>query len=71
MNESNVGGARTGSQQRLTVHGSNAVDTRVDIDGINMSSFGTSQNQHNDGMYQEFVVQTGALGAESAAAESA
>lgn len=66
VNESNVGGARTGSQQRLTVHGSNALDTRVDIDGINMSSFGTSQNQHNDGMYQEFVVQTGALGAEVA-----
>ncbi|HUR33826.1 MAG TPA: carboxypeptidase regulatory-like domain-containing protein [Vicinamibacterales bacterium] len=66
VNESNVGGARTGSQQRLTVHGSNALDTRVDIDGINMAAFGTSQNQHNDGMYQEFVVQTGALGADVA-----
>lgn len=66
VNESNVGGARTGSQQRLTVHGSNPIDTRVDIDGINMAAFGTSQNQHNDGMYQEFVVQTGALSADVA-----
>ena len=66
VDQANVGGARTGSQQRLTVHGSNALDTRVEVDGINMAAFGTSQNQHNDGMYQEFVVQTGALSADVA-----
>lgn len=66
VSESNVGGARSGSQQRLTVHGSNSADSTIEVDGISMNSWGDVQPNHNEGMYQEVTVQTAGLGAEVA-----
>jgi hypothetical protein len=64
VNETNVGGARSASQQRLTVHGSAQTDTTIEVDGISMNAWGTTQPNHNEALYQEAVVQTGSLGAE-------
>jgi hypothetical protein len=66
VSEQNVGGARTGSQQRLTAHGSISNDTTIEIDGISMNSWGDVQPNHNDALYQEVTVQTAALSAEVA-----
>lgn len=66
VSESNVGGARSGSQQRLTVHGSVSADASIEVDGINMNSWGDVQPNHNEGMWQEVTVQTAGLGAEVA-----
>jgi hypothetical protein len=66
VSESNVGGARSGSQQRLTVHGSVSFDATIEIDGISMNSWGDVQPNHNEGFFQEVTVQTAALGAEVA-----
>lgn len=66
VSESNVGGARSGSQQRLTVHGSNSADATIEVDGISMNSWGDVQPNHNEAMYQEVTVQTAGLGAEVA-----
>ena len=64
VNETNVGGARSASQQRLTVHGSAQTDTTIEVDGISMNAWGTTQPNHNEALWQEVVVQTGSLGAE-------
>jgi carboxypeptidase family protein len=66
VSESNVGGARSGSQQRLTVHGSVSADATIEVDGISMNSWGDVQPNHNEGFFQEVTVQTAALGAEVA-----
>lgn len=66
VSESNVGGARSGSQQRLTVHGSVSADATIEVDGISMNSWGDVQPNHNEGMWQEVTVQTAGLGAEVA-----
>ncbi|MEQ1730955.1 MAG: carboxypeptidase regulatory-like domain-containing protein, partial [Vicinamibacterales bacterium] len=66
VSESNVGGARSGSQQRITVHGSNSADSTIEVDGISMNSWGDVQPNHNEALYQEVVVQTAGLGAEVA-----
>lgn len=66
VSESNVGGARTGSQQRLTVHGSVSADSTIEVDGISMNSWGDVQPNHNEALYQEVVVQTAGLAAEVA-----
>jgi hypothetical protein len=66
VSESNVGGARSGSQQRLTVHGSVSADATIEVDGINMNSWGDVQPNHNEGFFQEVTVQTAALGSEVA-----
>ena len=66
VSESNVGGARSGSQQRLTVHGSVSADATVEVDGISMNSWGDVQPNHNEGLWQEVTVQTAGLGAEVA-----
>jgi hypothetical protein len=66
VSDQNVGGARTGGQQRLTTHGSTSADTQVEVDGISMNSWGDVQPNHNDAMWQEVTVQTSALGAETA-----
>ncbi|MGC4081152.1 MAG: TonB-dependent receptor [Vicinamibacterales bacterium] len=66
VSESNVGGARSGSQQRLTVHGSVSADATIEVDGISMNSWGDVQPNHNEGMWQEVSVQTAGLGAEVA-----
>jgi hypothetical protein len=66
VSESNVGGARSGSQQRLTVHGSVSADATVEVDGISMNSWGDVQPNHNEGLYQEVTVQTAGLGSEVA-----
>ncbi|MGE3959756.1 MAG: carboxypeptidase regulatory-like domain-containing protein [Vicinamibacterales bacterium] len=66
VSESNVGGARSGSQQRLTVHGSVSADSTIEVDGISMNSWGDVQPNHNEGMWQEVTVQTASLGAEVA-----
>jgi hypothetical protein len=62
VSESNVGGARSGSQQRLTVHGSVSADATIEVDGISMNSWGDVQPNHNEGFFQEVTVQTAALG---------
>ena len=36
----------------------------IEVDGISMNAWGTTQPNHNEGLYQEAVVQTGSLGAE-------
>jgi len=64
VSETNVGGARSASQQRLSVHGSNQTDTTIEVDGISMNAWGTTQPNHNEALYQEAVVQTGSLSAE-------
>jgi hypothetical protein len=66
VSESNVGGARSGSQQRLTVHGSVSADATVEVDGISMNSWGDVQPNHNEGLWQEVTVQTAGLGSEVA-----
>ena len=66
VSESNVGGARSGSQQRLTVHGSVSADATIEVDGFNMNSWGDVQPNHNEGFFQEVTVQTAALGSEVA-----
>jgi hypothetical protein len=66
VSESNVGGARSGSQQRLTVHGSVSSDATIEVDGISMNSWGDVQPNHNEGFFQEVTVQTAALGSEVA-----
>ncbi len=66
VSESNVGGARSGSQQRLTVHGSNSADATIEVDGISMNSWGDVQPNHNEALWQEMTVQTAGLGAEVA-----
>lgn len=66
VSESNVGGARSGSQQRLTVHGSVSADATIEVDGISMNSWGDVQPNHNEGFWQDVTVQTAALGAEVA-----
>lgn len=66
VSESNVGGARSGSQQRLTVHGSISSDATIEVDGISMNSWGDVQPNHNEGFFQEVTVQTAALGPEVA-----
>ena len=66
VSEPNVGGARSGSQQRLTVHGSVSADATIEVDGINMNSWGDVQPNHNEGFFQEVTVQTAALGSEVA-----
>ena len=66
VSESNVGGARSGSQQRITVHGSNSADSTIEVDGISMNSWGDVQPNHNEALYQEVVVQTAGLSAEVA-----
>src|SRR5262245_16953516 len=66
VSESNVGGARSGSQQRLTVHGSVSADATIEVDGISMNSWGDVQPNHNEGFFQEVTVQTAALGSEVA-----
>ena len=66
VSEPNVGGARSGSQQRLTVHGSVSADSTIEVDGISMNSWGDVQPNHNEGMWQEVTVQTAGLGAEVA-----
>jgi hypothetical protein len=66
VSESNVGGARSGSQQRLTVHGSVSADATIEVDGISMNSWGDVQPNHNEGMWQEVTVQTAGLGSEVA-----
>ena len=66
VSESNVGGARSGSQQRLTVHGSVSSDASIEVDGINMNSWGDVQPNHNESMWQEVTVQTAGLGSETA-----
>src|SRR5207244_9115420 len=63
----NVGGGRTGTQQRITVHGSVSKDTTLSVDGMKMNSMtndGDTQAQHNDAMTQEVVVETSGVGAE-------
>ena len=66
VSESNVGGARSGSQQRLTVHGSVSADATIEVDGISMNSWGDVQPNHNEGLWQEVTVQTAGLGSEVA-----
>jgi len=66
VSEANVGGARSGSQQRLTVHGSVSADASIEVDGINMNSWGDVQPNHNESMWQEVTVQTAGLGSETA-----
>jgi len=66
VSESNVGGARSGTQQRLTVHGSVSADASIEVDGINMNSWGDVQPNHNESMWQEVTVQTAGLGSETA-----
>jgi NOL1/NOP2/fmu family ribosome biogenesis protein len=66
VSESNVGGARSGSQQRLTVHGSVSADASIEVDGMNMNSWGDVQPNHNESMWQEVTVQTAGLGSETA-----
>lgn len=66
VSESNVGGARSGSQQRLTVHGSVSADASIEVDGISMNSWGDVQPNHNESMWQEVTVQTAGLGSETA-----
>ena len=66
VSESNVGGARSGSQQRLTVHGSVSSDASIEVDGISMNSWGDVQPNHNESMWQEVTVQTAGLGSETA-----
>ena len=63
----NVGGARIAAQQRLYVHGANAADNTVSVDGMSMNSTysnGETQPNHNDSMTQEVTVQTASPGAE-------
>jgi hypothetical protein len=63
----NVGGARIAAQQRLYVHGANAADNTVAVDGMSMNSTysnGETQPNHNDSMTQEVTVQTSSPGAE-------
>lgn len=67
VSSQNVGGARIASQQRLIVHGANAADNTIAVDGMPMMSFysnGETQPNHNDAMTQEVVVQTVSPGAE-------
>ncbi|MGE3958678.1 MAG: carboxypeptidase regulatory-like domain-containing protein [Vicinamibacterales bacterium] len=67
VNSQNVGGARIAAQQRLLVHGANAADNTISVDGMPMMSFysnGETQPNHNDSMTQEVTVQTVAPGAE-------
>ncbi len=67
VNSQNVGGARIAAQQRLLVHGANAADNTISVDGMPMMSFyanGETQPNHNDAMNQEVTVQTSSPGAE-------
>lgn len=67
VNSQNVGGARIAAQQRLLVHGANAADNTISVDGMPMMSFysnGETQPNHNDAMTQEVTVQTVSPGAE-------
>lgn len=67
VNSQNVGGARIAAQQRLLVHGANAADNTISVDGMPMMSFysnGETQPNHNDAMTQEVTVQTSSPGAE-------
>jgi hypothetical protein len=70
VSEQNVGGARTGIQQRLTVHGSLSRDTTVAVDGMKMNTLfaaGDSMPDHNDAMTQEVTVQVSSPAAEVSA----
>ena len=65
-----AGGARTRTQQRLTVHGSPDVDSTVEVDGMKMNtalSGGATHQIPNEFLTQEVVVQTSALGADVSA----
>ena len=67
VSEQNVGGARSGFQQRLTTHGSLSKDTTIAVDGMKMNTLvsgGDSQPDHNDAMTQEVTIQISAAGAE-------
>jgi hypothetical protein len=67
VNSQNVGGARIAAQQRLLVHGANAADNTIAVDGMPTMSFysnGETQPNHNDAMTQEVTVQTVSPGAE-------
>ena len=65
-----AGGARTRTQQRLTVHGSPDVDSTVEVDGIKMNTALSGGGTHqipNEFLTQEVVIQTSALSAETSA----
>src|ERR1700731_872340 len=67
VNAPNVGGARIAAQQRMMVHGANAADNTISVDGMPMMSFysnGETQPNHNDSMTQEVTVQTSSPSAE-------
>jgi hypothetical protein len=67
VNAPNVGGARIAAQQRMLVHGANAADNTISVDGMPMMSFysnGETQPNHNDSMTQEVTVQTSSPSAE-------
>jgi hypothetical protein len=69
VSEPNVGGARTGTQQRLLAYGSLARDTTIAIDGMKsglLEAGGDDANDHNDGMTAEVTVQTSGQNAEVA-----
>ena len=61
VSEPNVGGTRTGSQQRLVAYGSLAKDVTVEVDGMKSGGIeagGDDQQDHNDGMTAEVIVRT-------------
>jgi hypothetical protein len=69
VSEPNVGGTRTGTQQRLVAYGSLAKDVTVDVDGMKsggVEAGGDDQQDHNDGMTAEVIVRTSGSPAEVA-----
>ncbi len=63
----NVGGSRTATQPRMTVHGTGPQDTTVDFDGFKANtsqSGGSGQHNWNEAEMQEVTVQTGPPSAE-------
>jgi Carboxypeptidase regulatory-like domain len=61
-----VGGSRGMQQLTMAVHGSDARDTVVQVDGMMLNSFQDNvQTYYNDQMFEEMNYQTGAIGAET------
>jgi Carboxypeptidase regulatory-like domain len=63
-----VGGAAGMQQRYIIAHGADPKDDAIEVDGMSVKGIegdGAIQNYFNEGMFQEFSYQTGAISAES------